>query len=55
MKTNNNIVRYIAAVICLLVLLTVAVVPIVQLATTGDNFEEERMVFEKAMQKRSMQ
>lgn len=51
MKTNiKNIVKYIAAVICLLLLLTVAAVPIVQLTATGDNFEAERVLFEEAVQ-----
>lgn len=45
-----KILKYAAAFICLLLLVTAAAVPIVRLAAIGDNFEDERIAFEKAVQ-----
>ena len=50
MKINIKLIaKYITAVVCLILLLTAATVPVVRLITTGDNFEEERIVFEQAI------
>lgn len=46
----HSIMKYIAGVVCLLMLIAAAATPVVRLAMTGDNFEEEKQLFEQAVQ-----
>ena len=41
----HSIMKYIAGVVCLLMLIAAAATPVVRLAMTGDNFEEEKQLF----------